>query len=133
MVTVSFWCSEMSSQLVTTFLAATSARSLPLMFVCPLILCNIVVSPSSALYRRESTIATLKKVHSVLRTKLSSSSFRFASLVTANSLFGLTKEDWDKESDMWKLKEFEDLPLFFKVLNYSLIADFVNELRVYIA
>jgi len=44
----------------------------------------------------------------------------------------LTKEYWDKENDMWKLKEFEDLSLFFKVLNYSLIADFDMRLRVYI-
>jgi hypothetical protein len=65
-------------------------------------------------------------------TKLSSSSSRYASLVIANSLFGLTKEDWDKKNDMWKLKEFEDLLLFFKVLNYSLIADFDLRLRVYI-
>jgi len=49
----------MSSQLETTLLAAASARSLPLMFVCPLIWCNIVLSPSSALYRRESTIAAM--------------------------------------------------------------------------
>ncbi len=60
MVTVSFGCSGMSSQLETTFLAAASARSLPLMFVCRLILCSIVVSPSSALYRRESTIAAMR-------------------------------------------------------------------------
>jgi hypothetical protein len=44
----------------------------------------------------------------------------------------LAKEDWDKENDMWKLKEFEDLLLFFKVMNYSLIADFDFRLRVYI-
>ena len=58
-VMVSFWCSGMSSQAETTLLAATSARSLPLMFVWPLILCSIVVSPSSDLYRRESTIAAM--------------------------------------------------------------------------
>ena len=50
---------------------------------------------------------------SVIRTKLSSSSSRYASLVIADSLFGLTKEDWDKEIHMWK---FEDLLLLFKVL-----------------
>ena len=62
-----------------------------------------------------------------------SSSSRYASLVIADSLFGLTKENWDKENDMWKLKEFEDLLLFLKILlNYSLIADFVMRLRVYI-
>ena len=54
-----FCCSGMSSQLETTLLAATSTRSLPLMFVCPLILCSIVVSPSSDLYMRESTIAAI--------------------------------------------------------------------------
>jgi hypothetical protein len=40
-------------------LAAASSRSLPLMFVCPRILSSIVGSPSSALYRRESTIAVM--------------------------------------------------------------------------
>jgi len=55
---------------------------------------------------------SFERVKSVLRTKLSSSSSRYASLVIADSLFGLTKENWDKENDMWKLKEFEDL-LFF--------------------
>ena len=59
MVTVSLWCSGMSSQLDTNLLVATSAKSLPLMFVCPLILCSIVVSPSLAMYRRDSTIATM--------------------------------------------------------------------------
>jgi hypothetical protein len=57
-----------------------------------------------------------EKLKSVLRTKLSSSSSRYVSLVIADSLFGLTKEDWDKEIHMWKLKEFEDLLLLFKVL-----------------
>ena len=54
-----------------------------------------------------------------------------ASLVIADSLFGLNKEDWDKENDMWKLKEFEDLLLFFKVMIYSLIVDFALRLRAY--
>ncbi len=58
-VTASFWFSGMPSQSATTLLAAESARSLPLMFVCPRILCSIVGSPSSALYRRESTIADM--------------------------------------------------------------------------
>jgi hypothetical protein len=48
--------------------------------------------------------------------KLLSSSSRYASLVIADSLFGLTKENWDKEIHMRKLKEFEDLLLLFKVL-----------------
>ncbi len=59
MVTASFWFSEMPSQSATTFLAAASARSLLLMFVCPRTLRSIVGSPSSALYRRESTIAVM--------------------------------------------------------------------------
>ena len=50
MVTVTFWCSGMSSNEVTTRLAATSARSLPFVFVCPLILCIIVGRPSLILY-----------------------------------------------------------------------------------
>ena len=73
----------------------------------------------------------LERVKGVLRAKLSSSSSRFASLVIADSLFGLNKEDWDKENDMWKLKEFEDLLLFFKVMIYSLIVDFALRLRAY--
>ena len=58
-VTVSFLFLGMPSLSATTLLAAASARSLPLMFVCPRILCSIVGSPSSALYRRESTIADI--------------------------------------------------------------------------
>ena len=45
MVTVNFGCPGISSKDVTTHLAAVSARSLPLMFVCPLIVCSIVGSP----------------------------------------------------------------------------------------
>jgi hypothetical protein len=74
----------------------------------------------------------LERVKTILRTKLSSSSSRYTSLVIADSLFGLNKEDWDKENDMWKLKEFEDLLLFFKVMNYSSILDFALRLRAYI-
>ncbi len=40
----------MSSNDVTTRLAAVFARSLPLMFVCPLILCNTMDSPSRIVY-----------------------------------------------------------------------------------
>ncbi len=59
-VTASFWFSGMLSQSASTLLAAASARSLPLMFAYPArILCIIVGSPSSALYRRESTIAVI--------------------------------------------------------------------------
>ena len=50
MVTVTFWCSGMSSNDVTTRLAASSARSLPFIFVCLLILCSIVERPSLILY-----------------------------------------------------------------------------------
>ncbi len=44
-VTVTFWCSGISSNDITTRLAAASARSLPLMFTYPLILCSIVGRP----------------------------------------------------------------------------------------
>jgi hypothetical protein len=44
----------------------------------------------------------------------------------------LNKEDWDKENDMWKLKEYEELLLFFKVMNYSIIVDFALRFRAYI-
>ena len=74
----------------------------------------------------------LERVKSVLRTKLSSSSSRYTSLVIADNLSGLNKEDWDKENDMWKLKEFEVLLLFFKVMNYSIIVDFALRLRAYL-
>ncbi len=49
----------MPFQSATTLLAAASAKSLPLMFVCPRILSSVVGSPSSDLYRRESTIAVM--------------------------------------------------------------------------
>jgi len=48
-VAVSFLCSGISSKEVTIRLAILSARSLPLMFVCPLILCSFVGSLRSAL------------------------------------------------------------------------------------
>ena len=57
----------------------------------------------------------IDKIKSVLRSKLSSSISRNTSLVIAYSLFGLIKDVWDNENDMWKLKEFEDLLLLFKV------------------
>ena len=50
MVTVTFWCFGMSQKVVTTRLTASSASSLPFMFVCPLILCSIVGWPSLILY-----------------------------------------------------------------------------------
>ena len=74
----------------------------------------------------------VERVRYILRTKLSSSSSRYTSFVIADGLFGLTKEDSDKENDMWKLKEFEDLLLIFKVTNYSLNVDFDLRLRAYI-
>ena len=55
-----------------------------------------------------------KRIQTSLRTKLSSASPRYASFVIADSLFGLTKQDWDGENDMWKLKEFEDLYMFLR-------------------
>ncbi len=50
MVTVTFWCSGMSPKAVTTRLAASSTRSLPFMFVRPLILWSIVGRPSLIMY-----------------------------------------------------------------------------------
>ena len=50
MVTVTFYFSGMSSNDVTTRLAASSARSLPFMFVCLLILWSLVGRPSLILY-----------------------------------------------------------------------------------
>ena len=49
MVIVSFWCSGISSKEVTTNLATVSAKSLPMMFVWPLILFSLVGRPSLAL------------------------------------------------------------------------------------
>ena len=40
---------------------------------------------------------------------------KYVSLIISDSLFGLTKEEWDSEQDMWKSKEFEDLLNFVKV------------------
>ncbi len=59
MVTVTFWCSGMSPKAVTTRLAASSARSLPSMFVCPLILWSLVGRPSIILYLSEFTMAVI--------------------------------------------------------------------------
>ncbi len=49
MVTMSFQCSRISSKSVTTISAVVSAKSLPLMFVCPRSLFILVGSPSLAL------------------------------------------------------------------------------------
>ena len=60
MVTVTFSCSGMSSNDVIARLTAASARSLPLMFVCPLILCSIIMGrPSLILYWSEVTMAAI--------------------------------------------------------------------------
>ena len=58
-VTVTFWWSGMSLNVVTTRLAAASARSLPLMFACPLILCSIVRRPNFILYWSDITMAAI--------------------------------------------------------------------------
>ena len=49
-VTVNFWCPGMSSKDVTALLAAVSARPLPLVLACRLILRRIVGRPSLTLY-----------------------------------------------------------------------------------
>ena len=57
----------------------------------------------------------IEKIKVVLVTKLSPATSRYPSIVVADSLFGLTKEVWDDEKDMWRLKEFEELLKFFEV------------------
>ncbi len=57
----------------------------------------------------------IEKIKEVLVTKLSPATLRYPSIVIADSLFGLTKEVWDDEKDMWRLKEFEELLKFFEV------------------
>jgi hypothetical protein len=57
--TVSFRCPGMSSNYVTTRLVAPSARSFPLMFVCPLILCSIMGSPSLIMLWREDIVVAI--------------------------------------------------------------------------
>ena len=37
------------------------------------------------------------------------------SLVIADSLFGLKKHTWDKETDMWKEDDFEEVLKFIEV------------------
>ncbi len=59
MLTVTFWCSGISSKAVTTIFAASSARSLPLVFVRPLIVCNIVGRFRLILYLIEVTLAAI--------------------------------------------------------------------------
>jgi hypothetical protein len=58
-VTASVWCLGMSSKYVATRLVVVSARSLPLMFVCPLIFCIIVGRPGYILYWSEVTMAAM--------------------------------------------------------------------------
>jgi hypothetical protein len=57
MVTVTLLCPGMVSDDGTTRLAAVSTSSLPLIFVCPLILCSIVGRPSLILYWSEVVMA----------------------------------------------------------------------------
>ena len=59
-VTVSFWCSGISSNDVTTRLTAASAISLPRMIVCPLLLCSILNSLSFILYFSVETMAAMR-------------------------------------------------------------------------
>jgi hypothetical protein len=59
MVTVTFWGSGMSSNEYTTRLDAALARSLPLMYVCPLILCSIMGRPRLIMYWSDVTMAAI--------------------------------------------------------------------------
>ena len=59
MVTVTFCCSGMSPKVVTTRMAASYARPLPFMFVCPLILWSLVGRHSLILYGSEFTMAVI--------------------------------------------------------------------------
>jgi hypothetical protein len=59
-VTVRFWCPGMSSNDGTIRLAAVFARSLPLMFASPHILCSIVGSPSIIIYWSVVTMAAIR-------------------------------------------------------------------------
>ena len=52
-------------------------------------------------------------VKEILKKCVSSSSP--VSLVIADSLFGLKKHTWDKEEDMWKEDEFEEVLKFIEV------------------
>ena len=52
-------------------------------------------------------------VKEILKKCASSSSP--VSLVIADSLFGLNKHTWDKEEDMWKEDEFEEVLKFIEV------------------
>jgi hypothetical protein len=60
MVTVSFSCPGMFAKNVTCCLAAVSRRSLPLMFVGPLILCSIVGRPTLILCWSLVTMAVMR-------------------------------------------------------------------------
>ena len=59
MVTETFGCPGMSTNDITTYLVAVSARSLPLMLVCPLIFCKIVGRPSLILYWSEVAMVAI--------------------------------------------------------------------------
>ena len=50
----------------------------------------------------------------ILKKCISSSSP--VSLVIADSLFGLKKHTWDKEEDMWREDEFQEVVNFIEVI-----------------
>ncbi len=58
-MTVSFWCPGLSLKDVTTLLDVVSTRSLPLMFVCPLIFCIIVGIPRFIRYWSHVTMTAM--------------------------------------------------------------------------
>jgi hypothetical protein len=51
-----------------------------------------------------------------LRHKLFASIKKFVSLIIAESWFGLNKEQWASENDIWKFKKFEEFLAFVKVI-----------------
>ena len=53
-------------------------------------------------------------VKEILKKCISSSNP--VSLVIADSLFGLKKHTWDKEEDMWKEDEFQEVLNFIEVI-----------------
>ena len=58
-VTVRFGCPGMSLNEVTTRMAAVSTMALPFMFVCSLILCSIMGSPSIIWYLSVKTMVAM--------------------------------------------------------------------------
>ena len=49
-----------------------------------------------------------------------SSTTKSVSLILADCQKGLGKDDWDKKDSMWKLKDFEEILKFSKVINRPL-------------